>query len=132
MRCLIQRSLNSNVKVDKKIIGQISKGLVVLVGFTDTDEIKDIDYMVNKIINLPFGGRSPFTAEGWYINKGYNLDIKWGTPSPIQIQDPKYGIFAPVRSNGAFGIHIADSKKFLIKLVATMPTFVVLMISFSN
>lgn len=79
--------------------------------------------ILNKIINLPFGGRSPFTAEVWYINKAYNLDIKWGTPSPIQIQDPKYGIFAPVRANGAFGIHIKDSKKFLVKLVATMPTF---------
>lgn len=78
---------------------------------------------LNKIINLPFGGRSPFTAEVWYINKAYNLDIKWGTPTPIQIQDPKYGIFAPVRSNGAFGIHVSDAKKFLIKLVATMPIF---------
>lgn len=79
--------------------------------------------ILNKIINLPFGGRSPFTAEVWYINKSYNLDIKWGTPTPIQIQDPKYGIFAPVRANGAFGIHVADAKKFLVKLVATMPTF---------
>lgn len=79
--------------------------------------------ILNKIINLPFGGRSPFTAEVWYINKGYNLDIKWGTPSPIQIQDPKYGIFAPVRSNGAFGIHICDAKKFLVKLVTTLPNF---------
>lgn len=79
--------------------------------------------ILNTIINLPFGGRSPFTAEVWYINKGYNLDIKWGTPTPIQIQDPKYGIFAPVRSNGVFGIHIADAKKFLIKLVASMSTF---------
>lgn len=41
----------------------------------------------------------------------------------MQIQDPKYGIFAPVRSNGAFGIRIADSKKFLIKLVTTMSSF---------
>lgn len=79
--------------------------------------------ILNKIINLPFGGRSPFTAEVWYINKGYNLDIKWGTPTPIQIQDPKYGIFVPVRSNGAFGIHVINAKKFLIKLVATMSTF---------
>ena len=79
--------------------------------------------ILNKIINLPFGGRSPFTAEVWYINKGYNLDIKWGTPTPIQIQDTKYGIFAPVRSNGAFGVHIADAKKFLVKLVTTMETF---------
>jgi membrane protease subunit (stomatin/prohibitin family) len=59
----------------------------------------------------------------WYINKGYNLDIKWGTPTPIQIQDPKYGIFVPVRANGAFGIHISDSKKFLVKLVTTMTSF---------
>ena len=79
--------------------------------------------ILNKIINLPFGGRSPFTAEVWYINKGYNLDIKWGTPTPIQIQDPKYGIFAPVRSNGAFGIHVGDAKKFLVKLVTTTSSF---------
>ena len=82
----------------------------------------NIPYL-NRLINLPFGGRSPFTAEVWYINKAYNLDIKWGTPTPIQIQDPKYGIFAPVSSNGAFGIQIGNAKKFLIKLVGTLPTF---------
>ena len=73
--------------------------------------------ILNSIINLPFGGRSPFTAQVWYINKVYNLDIKWGTPSSMQVQDPKYGIFAPIRANGAFGIQIDDSKKFLVKLV---------------
>ena len=76
--------------------------------------------ILNKVVNLPFGGRSPFTAEVWYINKVYSLDIKWGTASPIQIQDPKYGVFIPIRSNGVFGIHIEDSKKFLIKLVGTL------------
>lgn len=79
--------------------------------------------LLNKVINLPFGGRSPFTAEVWYINKAYSLDIKWGTPSPIQIQDPKYGVFIPVRSNGMFGVQIEDSKKFLVKLVGTLPIF---------
>ncbi len=79
--------------------------------------------ILNKIINLPFGGRSPFTAEVWFINKSYSLDIKWGTPSPIQIQDPKYGIFVPVRANGMFGIQIEDSKKFLLKLVGTLEVF---------
>ena len=79
--------------------------------------------LLNKLINLPFGGRSPFTAEVWFINKVYNLDIKWGTPSPVQVQDPKYGIFVPVRSNGGFGIQIEDAKKFIVKLVGTMPVF---------
>lgn len=79
--------------------------------------------VLSRLIALPFGGRSPFTAEVWYINKGYHLDIKWGTPTPIQLQDPKYGIWVPVRANGVFGIHIKDSKKFLVKLVTTTPMF---------
>ena len=65
---------------------------------THTLDTKNIP-ILNKIINLPFGGKSPFKAEVWYINKGYYLDIKWGTPTTIQIQDPKYGIFIPIHSN---------------------------------
>lgn len=79
--------------------------------------------LLNNIINLPFGGRSPFTAEVWYINKVYSLDIKWGTATPIQLQDPKYGVFVPVRSFGQFGIKIGDAKKFLVKLVGTLSIF---------
>ena len=79
--------------------------------------------ILNKIINLPFGGRSPFTAEVWYINKIHSLDIKWGTPTPIQLQDPKYKVFVPLRSYGQFGIQIGDSKQFLTKLVGTLPIF---------
>ncbi|MDR2599020.1 MAG: SPFH domain-containing protein [Oscillospiraceae bacterium] len=77
--------------------------------------------ILNKIVNLPFGGRSPFAAEVWYINKIHSLEIKWGTQSPIQLQDPKYNIFIPVRSFGQFGIQINDSKEFLTKLVGTLP-----------
>lgn len=79
--------------------------------------------ILNNLINLPFGGRSPFTAEVWYINKVHSLDIKWGTPTPIQLQDPKYKVFVPLRSFGQFGIQICDSKKFLSKLVGTLPLF---------
>ena len=79
--------------------------------------------ILNKLINLPFGGRSPFTAEVWYINKVFSLDVKWGTSTPIQLQDPKYKVFVPVRAFGQFGIQIEDSKKFLLKLVGTLPQF---------
>jgi len=79
--------------------------------------------IINKLINLPFGGRSPFTAEVWFVNKVHSLDIKWGTSTPIQLQDPKYGIFVPVRSFGQFGIKIEDSKKFIVKMVGTLPVF---------
>lgn len=79
--------------------------------------------ILNNIINIPFGGRSPFIAEIWYINKINSLDIKWGTASPIQLQDPKYSIFVPVRSFGQFGIQIENAKQFLVKLVGTLPLF---------
>ena len=79
--------------------------------------------LLRHLVNLPFGGRSPFTAEVWYINKIHSLEIKWGTPTPIQLQDPKYNVFIPVRSFGQFGIQIKDSKQFLTKLVGTLPIF---------
>ncbi|ABX44118.1 SPFH domain-containing protein [Lachnoclostridium phytofermentans] len=98
------------------------KALDVFGGGRHTLETANIP-LLNNIINLPFGRRSPFSAEVWYVNKVYSLNIKWGTTSPIQIQDPKYGIFIPVRSYGQFGIRIEDSKKFLIKLVGTLNVF---------
>ncbi|MFC9709793.1 SPFH domain-containing protein [Paenibacillus sp. NPDC056933] len=79
--------------------------------------------ILNRIVNLPFGGKSPFAAEVWYVNQVSALDVKWGTANPIQIQDPKYNIIVPVRAFGQMGIKIADSRKFLVKLVGTLPEF---------
>lgn len=52
MRVLVQRSLDSSVLVDDKIVGRIDNGLVLFVGFTHGDSKKEIDYMVDKVINL--------------------------------------------------------------------------------
>lgn len=79
--------------------------------------------ILSKLINIPFGGRSPFAAEVWFINKVFSLDIKWGTQTPIQLQDPKYKVFVPIRAFGRFGIQIEESKRFLLKLVGTLPAF---------
>lgn len=79
--------------------------------------------LLRSLIGLPFGDKSPFTAEVWYINKIANLDIRWGTPDPIQLQDPKYEIMIPVRAFGQYGIQIIDAKKFLLKLVGTLEKF---------
>ncbi len=52
MKVVVTRVISANVKVDNKIVGQINNGLLVLVGFTNFDTSKDIDYIVDKIINL--------------------------------------------------------------------------------
>ena len=52
MRIVVQRVLEANVKVDGKLIGKCGKGMMLLVSFTDTDTVNEIDYMVNKVSNL--------------------------------------------------------------------------------
>jgi len=69
MRVLVQRSLNSLVSVDGKVTGKINKGLVLLVGFTDGDSEKEIDYLVKKIVNLRI-----FEDENNIMNKSI-LDV---------------------------------------------------------
>lgn len=52
MRLVIQRVDQASVEVDKIIVGEIKKGLLILVGFHHNDNIEKIDYMVKKISNL--------------------------------------------------------------------------------
>lgn len=70
MRLVVQRSLESLVSVDGKVVGKISSGLVVLVSFTHTDTEKDIDYLIKKLINLRI-----FDDENHIMNKSI-LDVK--------------------------------------------------------
>ena len=79
--------------------------------------------LLRDLMGLPFGGASPFSAEVWYVDKLTRLDIRWGTPDPIQLQDPKFGIMVPVRAFGQYGIRVDDTKRFLLKLVGTLPGF---------
>ena len=52
MRAVVQRVKASSVLVENKIVGKINTGLNVLLGISKEDDIKDIEYLVNKIINL--------------------------------------------------------------------------------
>lgn len=64
MRIVVQRVKNSSVEVDKKIVGKIDKGLMLLVSFTQTDNETNIDWMVNKVLNLRI-----FDDESGIMNK---------------------------------------------------------------
>ena len=52
MRAVVQRVSRSEVTVDGRITGKINKGLLVLLGVTHGDTSKDVDYIVDKTINL--------------------------------------------------------------------------------
>ena len=79
---------------------------------------------LTKFINdFTTGGNSPFTAEVWFVNKTMPLNIKWGTATPIYVEDPKYHIMLPIRAHGQYGMRIVDSPKFLAELVGRVPVF---------
>lgn len=77
--------------------------------------------LLNKLVNLPFGGKTPFSAEIYYINRTSKLDMNWGTANPFQVEDPKYGIILSVRSHGKYGLCINDSRMFVSELVGAIP-----------
>ena len=52
MRAVVQRVKEANVKVDGETIGEIKKGLVILLGIKDNESVEDKKYMVDKISNL--------------------------------------------------------------------------------
>ena len=52
MKVVIQRVLNSSVLIDSNEEKHIDKGLMILLGMTYNDSSDDIEYLVNKIINL--------------------------------------------------------------------------------
>lgn len=52
MRVLVQKSKQASCVVEGKIVGKIESGLVLFVGFTETDTIENIKYLVKKVLNL--------------------------------------------------------------------------------
>ena len=64
MRVLVQRSGKSNVVVDHKTTGKIENGLVLLVGFTEGDNLDTISYLAKRVVNLRI-----FDDENGVMNK---------------------------------------------------------------
>ncbi len=88
--------------------------------------------ILQKLVKLPFGGKTPFTAEVFFINKAARLDMTWGTATPFQLEDPKYGIIVSIRAHGKYGIKISNAALFLGELVGSAPAEAVFSHSFVN
>src|SRR6056297_853661 len=52
MRAVVQRVKNAKVEVDTEITGEIDSGLLVFLGIGKEDNQDDVDYLLEKIINL--------------------------------------------------------------------------------
>jgi membrane protease subunit (stomatin/prohibitin family) len=128
---------SEDLRIGTQVIVNPSQHAIFVKGGEILDEFKSGTHtiktdnipLLNKIINLPFGGDSPFQAQVWYVNLVSKLDNKWGTTSPILLEDPKYGIIIPVRAFGQYGFKVVNPRLFIESLVGNLPSYLTSLIS---
>jgi membrane protease subunit (stomatin/prohibitin family) len=76
--------------------------------------------ILKTLINLPFGGKTPFSAEIYFINTTVRLDINWGTIDPIQLIDPKYYVKLRIRAFGQMGLRVLDASMIFKNVIGGM------------
>lgn len=76
--------------------------------------------ILKSLINLPFGGKTPFSAEIYFVNTTVRLDINWGTIDPIQLIDPKYYVKLRIRAFGQMGLRILDAPTLFKEVIGGM------------
>lgn len=76
--------------------------------------------ILKSLVNLPFGGNTPFSAEVYFVNTVVKLDINWGTIDPIPLIDPKYYVKLRVRAFGQMGLRVLDVTKLFKELIGGM------------
>lgn len=78
--------------------------------------------ILRNLYGLPFGGKNPFTAEIWYVNKIQAYNIDWEIDR-MDIHDPDYNAGIPLVASGRYGLKITDAERFLINIVGTKYQF---------
>jgi len=78
--------------------------------------------LLTGILGLPFGGKSPFRAEVFFVSMREITDLKWGTPQPLAFRDAEFGMVR-LRAIGSYSLRVADPQLFVTQVVGTRSTF---------
>lgn len=79
--------------------------------------------LVKRIINIPTDGKTSFPCKVFFINKVHQMDLTWGIPGEITLNDPVYDIFLHVGMCGNMNFQVMDSRKFMLKMVGFRDVF---------
>jgi membrane protease subunit (stomatin/prohibitin family) len=74
--------------------------------------------LLNKLINMPFGGTSPFRADVYYVNRKVFTDMKWGTKEPVLFRDTEFQMIR-LRAFGKFATRIESPQLFINNFVGS-------------
>ncbi len=69
-----------------------------------------------------FGFESPFKAEVYFINATELLDRKWGTPSPVMLRDPDFGVIR-LRARGNYAYRVGITQEMISRFVGARDEF---------
>ena len=79
--------------------------------------------LVKRIINIPTDGQTSFPCKVFFVNKVHQMDMTWGIPGEITLNDPVYDIFLHVGMCGSMNFLVNDSRKFMLKMVGFRDAF---------
>ncbi|MDI9627965.1 MAG: SPFH domain-containing protein [Acidobacteriota bacterium] len=74
--------------------------------------------IMSTIQGWKYGFNSPFRSEVYFVNTRPVTDLRWGTPNPITIRDPDFGM-VQVRANGLCVLRVQDPVIFLRQIIGT-------------
>ena len=75
--------------------------------------------LLSKVVNLPFGGNSPFKCDVFFVNKTIALDYKWGTKTQTKVMDMHYHLMLDIGASGVVGIKVRNPYDLMLKIVGT-------------
>jgi len=120
MRIVVQRVSEASVTIDSKIVAEIKKGLLVLVGIEDADTQEDIDWLTAKIIKMRIFGDENDVMNCSVQDVGGDIIVvsqftlhtstkKGNRPSYIKASKPEFAI--PMYENFVKSLEKEFSKK---------------------
>jgi membrane protease subunit (stomatin/prohibitin family) len=78
--------------------------------------------LLTGLLGIPFGSRSPFRAEVYYVNIREFTDMKWGTPQPVLFRDSEFGMVR-IRAFGTYSMRVKEPQLFLTQVVGTRASY---------
>src|SRR5918997_5474832 len=79
--------------------------------------------ILSKLGAWKYGFNSPFKSEVYFVSTRQFQDLKWGTPNPVMMRDPDFGMVR-LRAFGIYSIRVADPQAFLKEITGTNARFV--------
>jgi membrane protease subunit (stomatin/prohibitin family) len=93
------------------------KGLDIFGAGRHTLTTKNLP-ILTKILSLPWGFKSPFRAEVYFVNMKTFINQKWGTKDPVAFKDSRLGLVR-LRAFGLYTFKITEPVLFINTIVGT-------------